>query len=157
MSAQARRHAEWMQAKNFLLRAFPLLTLEERELIEDWEFVLCDMESLRDSVAFVSFRDRCFKHVESLVLQRRDAIEKIGAQTLQVALLSRHMLQWPMSTFARVFMQRYMDDLEPQQISVVAGWEEKLCSLSAAAREAASKSRAEALVQVEVFFCEACK
>ena len=143
-----------MQARNFFRRAVPLLTLEERELLEDWEFVLCDMDSLRNSVAFVSLRDRCFKHVEALVNQRRDAIQKIGAQTLQVALLSRHMLQWPMSTFARVFLQRYMDDLDAQQISVVSGWEEKLCSLSAAAREAASKSRAEALVEVEVFFAK---
>ena len=155
-SNQAHKHAEWMQARNFLRRAVPLLTREERDLLEDWEFVLCDMDSLRNSVAFVSLRDRCFKHVESLVLQRRDAIQKIGAKTVQLALLSRHMLQWPMSTFARVFLQRYMDDLDAQQISVVSGWEEKLCSLSAAAREAASKSRAEALVEVEVF-CEACE
>ena len=58
-SSQAKKHAEWMQAKNFFIRHFDFLALEEKDLLQDWELVLCDVSSL-ESVALLSgpdFRD----------------------------------------------------------------------------------------------------
>ena len=57
-----------------------------------------------------------------------------------------------MSTFARVVLERYSDELAPEQIEAMAVWEEKLCKVSAADGEAASARRAAALVCVQEFF-----
>ena len=51
MSNQARSHEAWKHAQNFFLRQFDLLTVEQRDLLEDWEVVLCDLSPL-DADAF---------------------------------------------------------------------------------------------------------
>ena len=38
MSSQASKHAEWMQAKNFFIRHFDFLALEEKDLLQDWHW-----------------------------------------------------------------------------------------------------------------------
>ena len=52
------------------------------------------------------------------------------------------MLQFPMSIFARVFLECYSDELAAKQMETMPVWEEKLCEPSAADREAASAGRA---------------
>ena len=64
------------------------------------------------------------------------------------------MLQFPMSTFARVFLERYSDELAAEQMETMAAWEEELCKHSAADCEAASAACAAALVGVQVFFAK---
>ena len=125
MSNQANSYVEWKQANNFFVRDFHLLTVEERDLLEDWEFVLCKMSTL-EAVAFLSRLQRCFKRVESLLTEQGEALKKIGARNLQLALRSRHMLQFPMSTFARVFLEGYSDEVAAEQMETVAAWEEEL-------------------------------
>ena len=48
------------------------------------------------------------------------------------------MQQFPMSTFARVFLERYSKNLGAEQIETVDSWEEKLCEVNAADHEAAA-------------------
>ena len=43
---------EWNAAKNFWYRKVATLAAEQRELLEDWEFVLCDMS--RSDVALAA-------------------------------------------------------------------------------------------------------
>ena len=59
-----------------------------------------------------------------------------------------------MSTFARVFLERYNGELAAEQMEAMAVWEEELCKPSAADREAASTARAAALVGVQDFFAK---
>ena len=42
MSNQAHKHTEWMQAQTFFRRDFISFTEEEKDLLQDWELVLCD-------------------------------------------------------------------------------------------------------------------
>ena len=42
MSNQAHSYAEWMQCRNFWLRQVEFVSAEERVLLEDGEFTLCD-------------------------------------------------------------------------------------------------------------------
>ena len=64
MSNQAHKHADWMQAQNFFVRHYSFLTVEEKEFLEDWELVLCDVSS-RESVALLPGLQRCFQRVDS--------------------------------------------------------------------------------------------
>ena len=98
MSNQAHSHPEWMRARNFFLRQHPLLTVEERDLLDDWELVLCEMSTL-ETVAFLPRLQRCFQRVESFFTEQGGALQKVGARNLQLALRSLHMLQFPTSTF----------------------------------------------------------
>ena len=75
MSNQGRSDPAWMRAKNVFVRDFRLLTVEERDLLEDWEFVLCKMSTL-EAVAFLPRLQRCFKRVESLLTERGEALTK---------------------------------------------------------------------------------
>ena len=74
-SYQANKHAEWMQAKNFFLRHFDLLALEEKDLLQDWELVLCNMSSL-ESVALLSGLQRCFERVDAFLKEHAEALKK---------------------------------------------------------------------------------
>jgi hypothetical protein len=127
-----------------------LLTAEERALLEDWEFVLCDMFTL-ETVAFLPRLQRCLERVDVLLTEREDAMKKIGAQNLQLALGSRHMLQFPMSTFSRVLFERYRDRFSAEQCAAMSVWEAKLCKGNAEDIARAARSRAEALIRVQQF------
>ena len=69
MSNQANRYAEWMHARNFFRRQHSLLTVEERDLLDDWELVLCEMATL-ETVAFLPRLQRCFQRVESFFTEQ---------------------------------------------------------------------------------------
>ena len=63
-----------MRAKNVFVRDFRLLTVEERDLLEDWELILCDVSTL-EAVAFLPRLQRCFKRVDSLLTERGEAVK----------------------------------------------------------------------------------
>ena len=84
-------------------------------------------------------------------------MKKKGARNLQLALRSRHMLQFPMSTFARAFLERYSDELAAEQIEAMVVWEEKLCEVSAADCDAASVHRCGSIGLCTSFFCNVCR
>ena len=157
MSNQANTHAAWNDTKNFWTRQVQSVSVEERDLLEDWEFVLCDPVALKKTVALRPRLQRCFKRVDSLLTERGEAVKKIGARYLQLALRSRHMLQFPMSTFARVFLERYSDELAAEQIEPMAVREEKICEVSAADCDAASVHRCGSIGLCTSFFCTVCR
>ena len=153
LSNQAKKHAEWSHAQNFFIRHLHFLTLDERELLEDWEFTLCYVPNMEpDTVQ--GFHHRCLQRVHVLLTERADAIHKVGVRNLDLALRSRHMLQFPMSTFARVFLERHGPQLAADQSEAIRVREKKLCPVSATAREEASRSRAEGLLQFEGFLSQ---
>ena len=139
-SFQAKKHAEWMQAKNFFIRHFDFLALEEKDLLQDWELVLCDVSSL-ESVALLSGLQRCFERLDAFLKEHGEALKKIAAKNLGIALRSRPMAQFPMATFARVFLERYEEQLATEQVEALSMWQEHLCALSAAEQEATRAKR----------------
>ena len=156
MSNQANSNVEWKQAQNFFARDVHLLTVEERDLLEDWELVLCEMSTL-ETVAFLPRLQRCFQRVESFFTEQGGALQKVGARNLQLALRSPHMLQFPTATFARVFVERYLESFTPEQSEVISVWEAQLCQISAEAQERARRSCAQAFLRLQEFFCKVCK
>ena len=153
MSNQAHSHPEWMRAQNFFLRQHPLLTVEERDLLDDWELVLCEMSTL-ETVAFLPRLQRCFQRVESFFTEQRGALQKVGTRNLQLALRSPHMLQFPTSTFARVYLERYVESFTAEQKEVIAVWEAQLCQGSAEAHERVRRPCSLAFVRVQEFFAK---
>ena len=138
---------------DFFLRQHPLLTVEERDLLDDWELVLCEMSTL-ETVAFLPRLQRCFQRVESFFTEQRGALQKVGARNLQLALRSPHMLQFPTSTFVRVFLERYLESFTPEQKEIIAAWEAQLCQVSAEAHERVRRSCSLAFVRVQEFFAK---
>ena len=153
MSNQAHKHAEWMQAKNFFLRQYGFLAGEEKELLEDWEFVLCNMTNL-EPVAFLPRLQRCFQRVETFVTERAEALKEVAAKTIETALRRPHMAQFPMSTFTLIFLERYRQQLSTEQMEAMIAWEENLCERSIADREAVTAKRVEAFAYVQEFLAK---
>ena len=153
MSNRAHKHAEWTQAKNFFLRQYGFLAGEEKELLEDWEFVLCNMTNL-EPVAFLPRLQRCFQRVETFVTERAEALKKIAAKTIETALRRPQMAQFPMSAFTCVFLEKYGHQLAREQIEAITMWEENFCDLSIADREAVTAKRVEAFAHMQEFLAK---
>ena len=118
-----------MNATNFFRRDYVFLNVEEKDLLEDWELVLCDKSAL-ESVALLPRLRRCFNRVDSFITERAEAIKKLACKNLETALRRKHMLQFPMSTFTRIFLERYKNKLETEQVEALSMWSENLCALS---------------------------
>ena len=155
-SNRAKQVKEWKAAQNFWERKRQTLTVEQQNLFEDWEFVLCEMSTL-ETVAFLPRLQRCFQRVESFFTEQGGALQKVGARNLQLALRSPHMLQFPTSTFVRVFLQRYLERCTPEQSEVISVWEAQLCQISAEAQERARRSCAQAFLRLQEFFAKFAK
>ena len=151
MSNEANKYPQWKQAQSLYVRDYVFLNVEEKDLLEDWELVLCD-KSASESVAFLPRLLRCFKRVDSFIAERGEAIRKIGCKKLETALGSKHMSQFPMSTFTRIFLERYKDKLETEQMEALSMWTENLCVQSASERDAVTARRAARLISVQEFF-----
>ena len=152
-SFQANKHAEWMQAKNFFLRHFDFLALEEKDLLQDWQLVLCDVSTL-ESVALLSGLQRCFERVDAFLKEHAEALQKIAAKNLGTALRSRHMAQFPMSTFTRLFLEKFEQQLATEQVEVLSMWQAQLCAVTAAEQEAVAAKRKKAVLDIQEFFAK---
>ena len=152
-SHRAKHVKEWKAAQNFWRRKVSTLLPQHRQELEDWEFVLCNMSNL-EPLAFLPRLQRCFQRVDSFLTERAEAIKKLACQNLKTALERKHMLQFPMSTFTRKFLERYKDKLSTEQMEAVSMWEENLRTLSAVDREAMIAKRVEAFAYVQEFLAK---
>ena len=149
MSHQAKKTAEWKQAQHFVAKDSGFLTIEERDLLEDWGFLLCDTSAL-ESVAFLPRLQRCFKRVDLFLSEHCEVLKKIGAKNLQIALRTKTMQELPPSMFSRVFLEKYTEQLSIGQMEAIALWEKNLCEFSTADREALTAR----FVRVQNFFSD---
>ena len=78
----------------------------------------------------------------------------MAAKNLDIALRSRHMAQFPMSTFSRLFLQRYEEQLSTEQLEAMSTWQEKLCALSASQHEAMIAKRRKAVADAQEFLAK---
>ena len=115
-----------MHRMRFFLRQHPLLTVEEKDLLEDWELVLCEVSTL-EAVAFLPCLQRCFARVQRFMTECRDELKAQNKKDLVNILQSKDMESRPMSSFCGVFLTRYLHRLSEEQLAVVAQWERELC------------------------------
>ena len=150
-SNRAKQVKEWKAAQNFWERKRQTLTVEQQNLFEDWEFVLCEMSTL-ETVAFLPRLQRCFQRVESFVTEQGEALQKVGARNLQLALKSQDRSQCPMSSFAQVFLERYLESCTAEQKESIAVWEARFCQIGAEAQQRARRTCALAFARLQDFF-----
>ena len=148
--SQAKKHKEWKRAQNFYVRHAASLTVEEKDLLEDWELLLCDVSTL-ESVALLPGLERCFQRVDSFLREHAEALKRIAAKDLDRALRSRDMAQFPMSTFTRLFLGKFEQQLEREQVRALSTWQEHLCVPSAAEQEAIAAKRKKAVLDIQDF------
>ena len=70
----AKRIAAWKAAQNFWVRRFASLNIEQRALLEDWEFLLCDTSALTAEVV-ASRLGRCFNRAETFLVEQAEAFK----------------------------------------------------------------------------------
>ena len=126
MTNQAHVHAEWNQAKNFFVRQYGFLAQEEKDLLEDWEFILCNMSTL-EPVAFLPRLQRCFQRVETFVSEQSHKLKLSKQIALVDTFQSTEMQTVPMCCFCAVFLKRYLDRLSAAQMVEVKKWEGDFC------------------------------
>lgn len=149
MSNQARSHEAWKHAQNFFLRQFDLLTVEQRDLLEDWEVVLCDLSPL-DADAFRLRMESCFDRSRWFLMQHAETIKQRGAESLQGVLRSRQFKDDPTAVFIVLLLERYSERLTEEQTECISQWEAELCQISPEAQQQATRSRAQAFVRLQL-------
>ena len=92
--------------------------------------------------------------MDAFLKEHAEALKKIAAKNLGTALRSRHMAQFPMSTFARLFLERFENQLATEQVETLSMWQEHLCALSAAEQEAIRAKRKKAVLDIKDFFAK---
>ena len=105
-------------------------------------------------MALLSGLQRCFERVDAFLKEHAEALKKIAAKNLGTALRSRHMAQFPMATFARVFLERYEEQLATDNRQVLSTWQAQLCAVSAAEQEAKTAKRKKAVLDIQEFFAK---
>ena len=126
MSNQAHGNTAWMQARKFFLRHLPLVTPEQQELLDDWEFVVCDMSTLLP-VALLPRLQRCLDRSQTFLNQNAETIKQHHGKTLQAVLRGKHLKENCMAVFTAVFLQRYRQMFTEEQEDLVVQWEAELC------------------------------
>ena len=149
-SNRASKVKEWNAAKNFWHRKVPTLAVEQRQLLEDWESVLCDMSRL-DAVAFLSRMESCFARGHQFFLQKAECIQQLGAATLESVLRSREVKSDPMAVFMLVLLERYSESFTPEHKETIAMWEAQFCRIGAEAQQRVRRTRTQAFARAEEF------
>ena len=107
-----------------------------------------------ESVALLSGLQRCFERVDVFLKEHATALKKIAAKNLGTALRSRHMAQFPMSTFTRLFLEKFEKQLATEQVEVLSMWQAQLCAVTAAEQEAVTAKRKKAVLDIQEFFAK---
>ena len=126
MSNEAHKNKQWSHAQNFWCRDYAFLTLEDKELLEDWEFCLCNMSTL-EPVAFLPRLTRSFERVKATVGEQKENLRLQKKVSLVDSCLSANTQAIPMLAFCGVFLKRYVHRLSQSQIAEVELWERDLC------------------------------
>ena len=126
VSHEAKKHPQWMNAKTFFRRDYVFVNVEEKDLLEDWEFVLCDNSAL-ESVALLPRLTRSFDRVKAVVGEQKEKLRLQKKVSLVDAFLSLDTQAIPMLCFCGVFLKRYVHRLGAAQIAEVELWERDLC------------------------------
>ena len=144
-SNRANQVKEWKAAQNFWERKRQTLTVEQQNLFEDWEFVLCEMSTL-ETVAFLPRLQRCFQRVESFFTEQGGALQKVGARNLQLGIVQlaffcealhqsrahvynfreaqeRARRHFALARVCKGFLERYLESFTPEQKEIIAAWE----------------------------------
>ena len=152
-SSRSKQVKEWNAAKNFWQRKVQSLNAEQREVLDDWEFVLCDMSCLQP-VAFLPRLQRCLDRSGSFLMQHADSIKQLGCKTLQHVLRSRQVKQESMSAFIRLLLERYMEQFTAEQKELVLQWESDLCEKSREVEAGAASTEMTACSRLQCFFAQ---
>ena len=62
--------------------------------------------------------------MDAFLKEHAAALKKYSARNLDTALRSRHMLQFPMSTFTRLFLEKFEKQLATEQVEALSRWQE---------------------------------
>ena len=126
MSNEANKNPQWKQAQSLYVRDYDYLTVDDKDLLEDWELVLCDKLAL-ESVAFLPRLTRSFDRVKAVVGEQKEKLRLQQKVSLVDAFLSLDTQAIPMLCFCGVFLKRYFHRLGASQIAEVELWERDLC------------------------------
>ena len=116
---------QWSQAHTFFARHLAALTFEQKELLDDWELVLCKVD--KDTVVLLPGTRRSFARVAQCVEQQQDALRNLKARTLEKAFSSKQLRKDPMCVFSRCFLVRYAAHLLAEEKFQLEAWTEEFC------------------------------
>ena len=152
-SNRANQVKEWNATKNFWHRKVATLAVEQRELLEDWKFVLCDMSKL-DAVAFLSHMESCFDRGHQFLLRKAESMQQLGAGTLQGVLRSREVKSDPMAVFILLLLERYSESFAREHKETIAMWEAEFCWIGVEAQQPARRTCALAFARAQDYFAK---
>ena len=129
----------WLHAYNFFLRLVDKLTVEQQELLDDWELVLCNNDM--DTVVLLPGVRRCFDRACAYLEDKKDDLIRLRQPTLVAALSNKTLSQEPLCVFTCCFVKRYAELLPVDLKLQLEEWKQKICGEAVAESEAKREQR----------------
>ena len=132
-------YSPWLHAYNFFLRLVDKLTVEQQELLNDWQLVLC--KSDKDTVVLLPGIRRCFDRVCAYLEDKKDDLIRLRQPTLVAALTNKTLSKEPLCVFTCCFLKRYAEQLPVDLKLQLEEWKQKICGEAVAESEAKREQR----------------
>ena len=139
MSYRKTTSSRWHQMTNFYRRCVDNVTVEQRQLLEDWELVLCNVA--KDTVVLLPGIRRCFDRACAYLEDKKDDLISLRQPTLVAALSNKSLSKEPLCVFTCCFLKRYAEQLPVDLKLQLEEWKQKICGEAVAESEAKREQR----------------
>ena len=140
MSFRNKQSVKWKHMGNFFMRHVVSLTVEQKQLLDDWELVLCLVDVSDTAVLLPGIR-RSFDRVAEYIEENKQELINLHARTLDTALSNKRLRKDSFCVFSRWFLQRYAEQLPLELKLQVDHWEQTICGVAAGEAAAEREQR----------------
>ena len=113
---------------DFMSRKFDKLSSEQKQLVEEWEAIICNPEDAADSLRFVAATQRMFDKFLGILKERFDELVALQKGSFQKLFAVQQRNTDQDFRFCFDFMSRKHDKLSSEQKQLVEEWEAMICN-----------------------------
>ena len=113
---------------DFMSRKHDKLSSEQKQLVEEWEVMICNPEDAADSLRFVAATQRMFDKFLGILKERFDELVALQKGSFQKLFAVHQMKTDQDFRFCYDFMSRKHDKLSSEQKQLVEEWEAMICN-----------------------------
>ena len=113
---------------DFMSRKHDKLSSEQKQLVEEWEVMICNPEDAADSLRFVAATQRMFDKFLGILKERFDELVALQKGSFQKLFAVHQMKTDQDFRFCYNFMSRKHDKLSSEQKQLVEEWEAIICN-----------------------------
>ena len=130
---------QWLHAHNFFQRHVDKLSVEQKDFLDDWQLVLCNIAT--DTAVLLPGIRRSFERACAYLEDKKDDLISLRQTTVVGALSNKTLSKEPLCVFTSCFLKRYAELLPVDLKLQLDAWEQQICGEAVAESEAKRDQR----------------